>query len=375
MYIIKIYWTKTLLLCGFSVIFVLFGCKHDKDRNIAQLKTQKNKEKDLLVDKPEDMKTPAGMVWVQGSKFMQGANENDELASQMEKPAHPVRVDGFFMDITEVTNKEFARFVKETGYKTIAERTVDWKKLKEQLPPGTPRPTDSVLQPGSLIFNREAQNVENLNDYTQWWVWKIGANWQHPSGPESTIENKGNYPVVHIAYQDAMAYCEWAHRRLPTEAEWEAAAHGDMKNNIFTWGDDHKKLIKKANTWRGEFPITNIPEDGYKYAAPVKSFDPNSIGLYDMAGNVWEITNDWFDVSYYKSAVKEGEIGNPLGSKKSFNPNNPYEKEKVIKGGSFLCNASYCASYRISARMGQSLDSASDHVGFRTVLSPDMIEN
>ncbi|MEH6408256.1 MAG: formylglycine-generating enzyme family protein [Leeuwenhoekiella sp.] len=322
----------------------------------------------------ENITAPENMVWVSGINFTQGASKNDVLALAREKPAHPVTVDGFFIDKTEVTNAEFQKFVNETGYLTIAERPIDWEEIKKQLPDGTPKPADSILQPGSLVFNRNVKNVANLNDYSQWWEWKLGANWKHPQGPGSDINERQNYPVVHIAYADAQEYCKWANRRLPTEAEWEAAAHGKMPGGIYTWGDDKSRLSEEANTWQGTFPTKNNEEDGYKYIAPVKSFPPNSLGIYEMAGNVWEMTQDWFNVAYYTEALKSGKIVNPQGAKESYNPANPREHEKVIKGGSFLCAESYCASYSISARMGQSIDSASDHTGFRTVATPQMLQ-
>lgn len=340
--------------------------EHEEDSSLVGKNT--TKEHDLLKKQPDNIQTPEGMIWVPGVRFTMGANDNDQYALPREKPAHPVAVDGFFIDQTEVTNAEFRKFVEETGYVTVAERPVDWEEMKKQLPPGTPKPADSVLQPGSLVFRKELENITNLNDYSQWWEWKRGANWRHPYGPGSSIEAKDDYPVVHVSYEDAIAYATWAGRDLPTEAEWEAAAHGKLPNGIYTWGDDESKLNEEANTWQGHFPDKNIPEDGFKFAAPVRSFPPNSLDIYDMAGNVWELTKDNFDVNYYQTALEQGELINPRGSATHYNPDNPYQKEKVIKGGSFLCNKSYCASYRVSARMGMTPDSGSDHVGFRTVL-------
>lgn len=365
------FFNKYILLFG---IAALFSCKDQEKEKTSLGKDNSPIEKeivstkDLLREKPDSIDTPDGMVWVSGVEFTMGAQDSDPLALPREKPAHPVAVDGFFIDQTEVTNAEFKKFVKETGYVTVAERPIDWEEMKKQLPPGTPKPADSILQPGSLVFRKELENITNLNDYSQWWEWKRGANWRHPYGPGSSIEDKDNYPVVHVSYEDAKAYANWAGRDLPTEAEWEAAAHGKLHGGIYTWGDDEAELKKEANTWQGHFPDKNIPEDGYKYVAPIKSFPPNTLDIYDMAGNVWELTKDNFDVNYYKSALEEGEIINPSGSVSYYNPDNPYQKEKVIKGGSFLCNKSYCASYRISARMGMTMDSGSDHVGFRTVL-------
>jgi formylglycine-generating enzyme required for sulfatase activity len=317
---------------------------------------------------------PQGMVWIPGGSFIQGAVPQDKMAMQQEKPQHPVMVDGFFMDATEVTNAQFSKFVDETGYITIAEREIDWEEMKNQLPEGTPKPHDSILQPGSLLFKKATSTIPNLYDFSQWWEWSIGVNWRHPSGPESNIEGKDNHPVVHVSYEDAEAYCKWAGRRLPTEAEWEYAARGNKKTTAYFWGDDRSKLSKMANSWEGEFPVNNTLEDGYERTAAVKSYLSNDFGLFDMAGNVWEFTSDWYNLRYYDELATSGKMAiNPQGAAKAYNPNNPYLEEKIIKGGSFLCSDSYCASYRVSSRMGTSLDSSSEHIGFRTVATVEML--
>lgn len=321
-----------------------------------------------------NIQTPKGMVWVEGKTFLQGAKESDKYAMRREKPAHKVKVDGFFIDITEVTNAEFKKFVNETGYITVAERPINWEEMKKELPPNTPKPHDSVLQPGSLIFNKNVNKVANMGNYSQWWTWEIGANWKHPEGPESNIEGKDNYPVVHIALEDAKAYCKWANRQLPTEAEWEAAAQGKNSNAIYTWGNNTEILNESANTWQGVFPIKNESKDGFSFVSPVKSYPPNTLGIYDMIGNVWELTSDKFNVNYYSELTPNKTLKNPKGATKGFSPDNPYQEENVMKGGSFLCHDSYCASFRISARMGMSPDSGSDHVGFRTVVTKDMLK-
>jgi formylglycine-generating enzyme required for sulfatase activity len=247
--------------------------------------------------------------------------------------------------------------------------------MKKQLPERTPKPHDSIMQPGSLTFKKTKAPVANLYDFSQWWNWTIGASWKHPNGPKSTIVGKMNEPVVHIAYEDAEAYCEWAGRRLPTEAEWEYAAKGKNENATFFWGDDETKLAQMANTWEGQFPVNNTKLDGFEARSPVKSYTENSFGLYDMAGNVWEWTSDWYNTNYYKETMNAGvRIKNPEGAKSPFNARDAYAKEKVMKGGSFLCNASYCASYRVSARMATSLDSSLEHLGFRTVATVSMLE-
>lgn len=320
-----------------------------------------------------DMPVPKNMIWVESKTFLMGAKPTDKSAMKREKPAHKVTVDGFYIDATEVTNKQFRAFVKATKYITVAERKIDWEDLKKQVPAGTPKPHDSILQPGSLVFNKNVNAVVNMQNYSQWWTWKIGANWKHPYGSGTTIEGKDNFPVVHIALEDALAYCKWANRRLPTEAEWESAAQGTYSEAIFTWGDNTKILDANANTWQGDFPTKNEPKDGFEFISPVKSYPANSIGLFDMAGNVWELTSDFFNVNYYQDLDISKPILNPNGAYKSYSPSNPYQVEYVIKGGSFLCHESYCSSFRISAKMGVTIDSGSDHMGFRTVATPEML--
>ncbi|WP_372975613.1 formylglycine-generating enzyme family protein [Muriicola sp.] len=316
-------------------------------------------------------KAPEGMQWVEGAEFMRGARPDDPMAMASEKPAHLVRVDGFYIDRTEVTNARFRAFVKETGYITTAEKPVDWEAMKKTLPPGMPKPTDSVLQPGSMVFTLSKEPVSDMGDISQWWRWQVGANWKHPQGPDSSIEGKDHYPVVHISYEDALAYCAWAGRRLPTEAEWELAARGTSPEGRYTWGDDPALLPQKANTWQGIFPVRDEGQDGFNGLAPVASYPENARGLYDMAGNVWEWTQDTFHPAYYTLAARKVVSVNPGGAEAPFNPLQP---EKVIKGGSFLCNASYCAGFRISARMGMTHDSSTDHVGFRTVADANKIK-
>ena len=329
----------------------------------------------LIIEQPANSVTPDGMVWIPGGTFSQGAVSQDEMAMGHEKPAHEVSLDGFFMDITEVTNAQFRKFVEATGYLTLAERVPDWEEMKKQLPAGTPKPHDSIMQAGSLTFKKTKAPVPNLYDFSQWWQWTIGANWKKPNGPGSSIKGQEHNPVVHIAYEDAKAYCEWVGRRLPTEAEWERAAKGNKKDAIYFWGDDDALLSQMVNTWEGQFPTTNTKKDGFERRSPVKSYPPNDFGLYDMAGNVWEWTSDWYNTKYYEELGKASEpLRNPQGAINPFNDRDPYAREKIMKGGSFLCNASYCASYRSSSRMATSLDSSLEHLGFRTVATPEMIE-
>ena len=332
-------------------------------------------QKYKATEKPADVATPEGMVWIPGGLFQQGATKEDSQAMGHEKPGHPVYVDGFFMDATEVTNREFREFIDATGYLTLAEREVSWEEMQKQLPPGTPKPPDSLLQPGSLVFNKSDGKINDLHDFTGWWIWKVGANWKYTQGPGSSIEAREDHPVVHIAYEDAAAYSEWAGRRLPTEAEWEFAARGGEENTRFTWGDDENVLDLKANTWTGEFPVNNSKADGYEGTAPVRSFPPNNYGLYDMAGNVWEFTSDFYDPQYYRKLSEKGVAENPQGPEGSFKGYDPRFNAKVIKGGSYLCHASYCASYRVSAKMPQTMDSSHGHLGFRTVATPQMLRD
>jgi len=355
----------------FEPYLASINCKDKVEKNTQGVKTEREPESLSHKSTSPPTQTPEGMVWIPGGEFVQGAVPHDKMAMMHEKPAHRIALDGFFMDIHEVTNSQFERFVEETGYVTVAEREIDWDEMKKQLPQGTPKPNDSILQPGSLVFKKNKSSVPNLYDYSQWWEWKIGANWEHPNGPDTDITGKENEPVVHIAFEDAQAYCKWAGRRLPTEAEWEYAARADQSNELFFWGSDLDQLSYHANTWEGEFPVNNTKADGFEGRAPVMSYPKNGFGLYDMAGNVWEWTSDWYNTGYYKElALEQATTMNPKGASNAFNSFNPDVQEKVIKGGSFLCSASYCASYRISARMATSPDSGMEHLGFRTVYVP-----
>ncbi len=314
------------------------------------------------------LEAPEGMVWIPSSEFMMGSDA--DYARADERPAHRVRVDGFWMDVTEVTNAQFLKFVEATQYKTVAERAVDWESLRKQCPPGTPKPPDELLQPGSLVFTPPSQAVR-LDNPGQWWQWVNGANWRHPEGPASDLVGKLQHPVVHVAYEDVLAYCVWSHKRLPTEAEWECAARGGLSQKQFVWGDEALDA-KRANVWQGEFPHANSQEDGYPRTSPVKSYGANAFGLFDMAGNVWEWTSDLYRADTYAQQVASTDASkvviNPIGPSKSVDPRNPEAPEsRVHRGGSYLCHASYCSSYRPSARMSCTPDTGLEHLGFRCV--------
>lgn len=305
-----------------------------------------------------------GMVWIEGGEFMMGAADNEGRTD--EYPQHAVRVKGFWMDVTEVTNAQFREFVKATNYITTAEKKPDWEEMKKQLPPGTPKPPDDLLVAASLVFNPPAQAIP-LDNAAQWWAWKPGANWQHPQGPGSSIAGRDNYPVVHVSWDDAMAYCKWAGKRLPTEAEWEYAARADKKGGKYPWGDEGVESAgPKANTWQGTFPSRNTGWDGFTGSAPVGSFAANGFGLFDMAGNVWEWCSDWYDTNYY-GQLPAGVTENPAGPASSNDPMEPGVPKRTVRGGSFMCHASYCKGYRVSSRMKSSADTGLENTGFRCV--------
>ncbi len=305
-----------------------------------------------------------GMVLIKKGDFMMGGDNSQ--ASLDEYPKHEVKVDGFWMDASEVTNAQFAKFVEATHYITTAEKIPDWNEMKQTLPPGTPKPPDSVMVAASLVFHQTSGPVD-LHDFSQWWSWMKGANWKHPEGPGSNIKGKENYPVVQVSWYDAMAYCKWSGKRLPTEAEWEYAARGGLKNEIYPWGNEPINSGKaKANSWGGNFPYYNDNKDGYARLAPAKSFSANGYGLYDMAGNVWEWCSDWYDADYYKS-LENKITANPKGPIKSFDSQDPSSPKRSLRGGSFLCNDTYCSGYRVARRMKSSPDTGLEHTGFRCV--------
>ncbi len=309
--------------------------------------------------------TPEGMVYIPKGQFRMGGKSAQAATDEL--PRRKIQVDAFWMDEHEVTNRQFAQFVEATGYKTVAEKAIDWESLLRELSPNTPKPPDSILQPGSLVF-QPTNGPVNLNDYAQWWAWAVGASWKHPEGPESSIEDRMDHPVVHIAWTDAQAYAQWAGKRLPTEAEWEWAAMGGLDDPKYPWGNEPaKKAYQKANFYQGLFPYQNTLQDGFEGTAPVNSFPPNGYGLYDMAGNVWEWCADKYHASAYTLNRSDKILQNPQGPVKSYDPSEPYVDKRSMRGGSFLCDESYCSGYRVARRMQSSEDSGFNHTGFRCV--------
>ncbi len=309
---------------------------------------------------------PEGMVWIPGGQFSMGAEPASETMCGLpgitkdSLPVHRVHIDGFWMDQTEVTNEQFEKFVKATGYVTIAERTP----TKEEFPTAPPE----NLIAGSVVFDAPDHPVPLHNHY-RWWTYVPGANWRHPEGPESSLKGREKFPVVHIAYDDAMAYAKWAGKRLPTEAEWEFAARGGLTGKLYSWGNDFRPDKKAmANTYQGQFPLKDTAEDGYSGIAPVAKFAANGYGLYDLAGNVWEWCRDWYRADYYAS-LKVSVAQNPEGPADSFDPEEPGMKKRVHRGGSFLCTDEYCSRYMIGTRGKGEVNTGTNHLGFRCVQS------
>jgi formylglycine-generating enzyme required for sulfatase activity len=311
--------------------------------------------------KPDDAPPTSDMVWIEGGEFQMGSNDH----YPEEAPAHRVSVDGFWIDTHTVTNRDFSRFVEATGYVTLAERPANPESYPGALP--------EMLAPSSTVFRKPSGPVDMRNHYN-WWTYVRGANWRHPRGPASSIGKIMDHPVVHVAYEDVMAYAKWAGKDLPTEAEWEFAARGGLDGADYAWGSEFTPDgIHMANTWQGDFPYRNTLDDGYEYTAPVGSFPPNGYGLYDMAGNVWQWTSDWYqEHSRIDSPCCTAE--NPRGgiAEASHHPQDAIKiPRRVTKGGSHLCAPNYCRRYRPAARMAQPVDTSTSHLGFRLILRPE----
>ena len=309
---------------------------------------------------------PQGMVWIPGGEFSMGAAEAPGMnmvgmqATTDSRPIHRVYVDGFWMDKTEVTNEQFAKFVEATGYVTIAERTPRAEDF-----PGAPAEN---LVAGAVVFAPPAHPVP-LDDHFQWWSYVKHASWRHPEGPATSLAGREQYPVVQVAYDDAVAFAAWAGKRLPTEAEWEFAARGGLSGKLYPWGDEFTPGGHwMANTFQGHFPDQGTAEDGHEGIEPEAQFPANGYGLYDVAGNVWEWTSDWYRPDYYAQLASAGGVSrNPRGPDASFDPSEPAEKKRVHRGGSFLCTDQYCTRYMVGTRGKGEVSSGSNHLGFRCV--------
>jgi formylglycine-generating enzyme required for sulfatase activity len=364
-------------------LIVSSGCV-EKAKQQVQVSTAKtadattNAEQDdsepLIVDEP-DLVRPFGTVWIPGTTFRMGssAGERDEI------PIHEVELDGFWMDVTEVTNAEFKRFVDATGYMTIAEKKPKREDFANQLTPAEiANISEDKLQAGSVCFNPNFNQSlfpkdrrPNSSEIYLVWKYENGANWLHPNGPDSTLDGKMDHPVAHVAWDDCVAYCEWAGKRLPSEAEWEYAARGSLEQKTYPWGDDRELDGKwMANIWQGKFPFKNYAHDGFEETSPVMSYPPNGFGLYEMSGNVWEWCHDFYRPEYYAVSQKR----NPMGPPDSYDPNEPNVPKRIQRGGSFMCNANYCTGYRVAARMKGDLQTGTWHCGFRCVVSPRMYD-
>jgi formylglycine-generating enzyme len=309
---------------------------------------------------PQAEESPAykDMVWIPGGRFQMGSDDH----YPEERPTHSATVEGFWIDKYAVTNEQFARFVEATGHVTLAEippRAEDYPGAKPEM-----------LEPASVVFQKPSRPVD-LRNHFNWWTYIVGANWRHPEGPQSSIKGRAQHPVVHIAYQDAEAYAKWVGKELPTEAEWEFAARGGLDHATYAWGEEFTPGGKSmANTWQGDFPWENLRTDGYEGTAPVGQFPANGYGLFDMIGNVWEWTTDWYAARHPATKPCCGSaIAKGGDREKSYDPLMPLIKipRRVIKGGSFLCAPNYCRRYRPAARMAQPIDTAACHVGLRLI--------
>ena len=313
---------------------------------------------------------PEGMVWIPGGEFSMGARDpfdHQDLvgmqATTDSRPIHRVAVDGFWMDATEVTNEQFDRFVKATGYVTVAERVPRQEDFPTALPEN--------LVAGSVVFSPPDHAVP-LDNHFQWWSYVKGADWRHPSGPGSSIDGKEKFPVVQIALEDAEAYAKWAGKRLPTEAEWEFAARGGLSGKLYPWGDEFTKDGKwMANTHQGHFPESDTGADAHEGVSAVAQYPANGYGLYDVGGNVWEWTSDWYRHDYYGQLAAAGGVArNPAGPSESFDPAEPGQAKKVHRGGSFLCTDQYCSRYMVGTRGKGEVSTGTNHLGFRCVQKP-----
>ncbi|APZ95510.1 formylglycine-generating enzyme family protein [Fuerstiella marisgermanici] len=322
--------------------------------------------KEQPTDLPADLKQRTeGMVWIPGGVAVMGG----DTGPPDEEPPHPIAIDGFWMDVTEVTNRQFKEFVDATGYVTLPERKPELRSIQ----PGSGLDNIAIQEefnvPGSIcsLQLNSREDIDPSKGAYSWWQYMPGADWKHPEGPDSSIDDRMDHPVVHVSWPDAKAYCEWAGKQLPTEAQWEYAARGGMDGNFYPWGNIRTPDGEwKQNIWQGTFPIEDTAEDGFKTTAPVATFPPNAFGLHDMSGNVWEWCADYYQPDYYVTSP----IHNPPGPDSSFDPQEPGIIKRVQRGGSFMCSDQYCIGYRVSARMKGEEDTGAFHTGFRCVVEP-----
>jgi sulfatase modifying factor 1 len=358
-------WILSLLgLVAFAGLIYWFGV-HEKKPADTVAAAREGFGPTVENPRPASEPAPDGMARIPGGEFSMGANDPPDMddvgmkATLDARPIHRVYVDSFYIDKTDVTNAQFAEFVKATGYVTVAER----KPRAEDFPGAPPE----NLVAGSVVFAPPDHPVP-LNNHLQWWTYIPGANWRHPLGPQSDIRGKDNYPVVQVAYEDALAYAKWVGKRLPTEAEWEFAARGGLAGKPYVWGDEFRPHGKwMANTHQGHFPDTDSGSDGFVGIAPVAQFPPNPYGLYDMAGNVWQWTTDWYRPDYYQQLAAGGVARNPIGPDSAYDPAEPGVPKKVQRGGSFLCTDQYCSRYILGTRGKGEVSTGTNHLGFRCV--------
>jgi len=326
----------------------------------------------LIIDEPElvdtDIRRVSGMVWIPGATFVMGNNHGPPD----EAPRHAVALDGFWIDTTEVTNAQFKTFVDATGYVTLPEKKPELRSLREGSDIEKLSILEEMNQPGSIcslpISSRD--EIDERGAYS-WWQYLPGANWRHPEGPDSTISDRLHHPVVHLSWLDVQEFCKWANKKLPTEAQWEYAARGGHDGRVYPWGNTRQPNGEwLQNIWQGEFPVEDTGEDGHTSTAPVASFTPNDFGLYDMSGNVWEWCSDYYHPDYYFNST----IHNPAGPSESWDPQEPDIIKRVQRGGSFMCSDQYCIGYRVAARMKGEVDTGAFHTGFRTIITPDMMD-
>ena len=350
------------------LLFSLVGCENapkadkqngsKKNESLGTVEPTSTANGEIV--KVPETPAPKGMVWIPEGSFIMGNNNG---INRDETPEHVVALDGYWMDATEVTNAQFKAFVDATGYVTNAEGKPELRAVKGEKPKILPE----YNVPGSICCkkNLNPKQFDSRIGAYNWWAYVKGANWKHPQGPGSSIKDIMDHPVVHVSWLDAVAYCQWAGKQLPTEAQWEYAARGGLEKKEYPWGDIRNPQGKWLNNiWQGEFPVSNDVKDGFRFSAPVKSFPPNGYGLYDMSGNVWEWVHDFYRADYYAKSPRK----NPTGPTDSLDPDEPNIIKRVQRGGSFMCSDSYCVGYRVSARMKAEFDTGAFHQGFRCIV-------